>query len=94
MNPITAAASSALARDIPGVAKHNPVIRNRGGKDKSLNKDEMTEYKSRIEVGTTTAFGNGGMRDVELLKHLESTEDIASLEQRWVGSWATSLRAK
>ena len=94
MNPITAAASSALARDIPGVAKHNPIIRSRSGKDKSLNKDEMVEYRSRIEVGSTTALGNGGLKDVDLLKHLETTEDIASLEQRWVGSWATSLRAK
>lgn len=97
-NSITAAASAALARDIPGVSKYNPHMRaGRGGsgKDKSANKDEMPEYKSRVDISTASALGSGGGdNDIEFMRHLEMIPEVASLEQRWEGSWVTSLRAR
>ncbi|KDQ62635.1 hypothetical protein JAAARDRAFT_189929 [Jaapia argillacea MUCL 33604] len=92
-NPITAAASSAISRDVSGVAKYNPLARSRVGKDKSANKDEMPEYRSRVEIGSTSGLGGGGDVDVEFVKHLEDVSEVANLEQRWVNSWASSPRA-
>ncbi|KAG5644777.1 hypothetical protein DXG03_007685 [Asterophora parasitica] len=76
---ITAAASAALARDIPGVSKYNPLGRStsgRGGvsgKDRSRNKDEMTEYRSRVDITSASKLGTGGGNvDVEYMKHLET----------------------
>lgn len=95
INPITAAASSALARDIPGVSKYNAALgRSRAGKDKSMNKDEMPEYRSRVEVGGTIGSGPGGEGDVDLMRHLETPAEIAKLEQRWVASWSVPLSAR
>ncbi|KAF7298798.1 hypothetical protein MIND_00827400 [Mycena indigotica] len=99
-NSITAAASAALARDIPGVGKYNPLGRSqRGGpgssvkKDKSANNDEMPEYRSRVDITTASAHGTGGGEvDVEHMRHLENLSEIANLEQRWGSSWAMSLR--
>ncbi|RXW25361.1 hypothetical protein EST38_g502 [Candolleomyces aberdarensis] len=94
-NSITAAASAALARDIPGVGKYNALARstsNRGyGKDRSVNKDEMTEYRSRSEVSKAAV---GGERDVELLNSLEEVDSISRLEQRWENSWIPPLQTK
>lgn len=87
---ITAAASAALARDIPGVGKYNALGRNRAGKDKSANKDEMPEYQSRVQTG----IGGGIDTDTEFIRHIEDIGQVASLEQRWVNSWKTSLRTK
>lgn len=96
-NSITAAASAALARDIPGVGKYNPLARSttgRGyGKDRSVNKDEMTEYRSRSEIAQTAGAG-GGEPDVELMNSLEEVGEVASLEQRWENSWVTPLQTK
>ncbi|KAJ7143498.1 dynactin p62 family-domain-containing protein [Mycena crocata] len=85
---ITAAASAALARDIPGVGKYNPLAHSkRGGganKDKTANRDEMPEYRSRVDVVAASGLGTGGGEaDVEYMRHLEN---------RWVSSWATSLQ--
>ncbi|KAJ7615057.1 dynactin p62 family-domain-containing protein, partial [Mycena polygramma] len=95
-NSITAAASAALARDIPGVSKYNPLARSgRGGsnKDKSTNKDEMPEYRSRVDIASASARGTGGGEaDVDYMRHLENVGEVANLEQRWVSSWATSLQ--
>ncbi|KAF9483489.1 dynactin p62 [Pholiota conissans] len=97
-NSITAAASAALARDIPGVSKYNPLARStsgRGGsgKDRSKNKDEMPEYRSRVEISKPSATGGGGGEaDVELMSHLEDIGYIATLEQRWVNSWVSPLQ--
>ncbi|KAJ7746579.1 dynactin subunit 4, partial [Mycena metata] len=97
-NSITAAASAALARDIPGVSKHNPLGRStRGGggsnKDKSVNKDEMPEYRSRVDIVAASGLGTGGGdSDVEYMRHLENVTEVANLEQRWINSWATSLQ--
>lgn len=97
-NSITAAASAALARDIPGVSKYNPLTRStsgRGGsgKDRSKNKDEMPEYRSRVEISKPSANG-GGEPDVELTSHLEDIGSIATLEQRWVNSWVSPLQTQ
>lgn len=96
---ITAAASAALARDIPGVSKYNPLARSTssrsvGGRDKSLNKDEMPEYRSRVEISKSNGHGVGGETDVELMKHLEDIGEIATLEQRWMYSWVTPLETQ
>ena len=99
-NPITAAASAALARDIPGVGKYNPLARStsgRGGstKDRSVNKDEMLEYRSRLNISKASAHGTGGGDvDVELLRRLDDIGHSATLEQRWLNSWASPLRTR
>ena len=99
-NSITAAASAALARDIPGVSKYNPLARStsgRGGsnKDRSRNKDEMSEYKCRMDITAAGRIGNGGGEaDVDFMRHLETVAEVASLDQRWTSSWATSLRTQ
>ena len=97
-NSVTAAASAALARDIPGVGKYNPLTRSQrggSGKDKTANKDEMPEYRSRVESSTASTLGSGGGEaDVDFMRHMESISEVASLEQRWEQSWATSLMTK
>ncbi len=96
---ITAAASAALARDISGVAKYTPSLArsasSRSGRDRSVNKDEMPDYRSRLDIATASIVGSGGGdADVEFMKHVENVGDVASLEQRWESSWATSLRTR
>ncbi|PFH53409.1 hypothetical protein AMATHDRAFT_73583 [Amanita thiersii Skay4041] len=95
---ITAAASAALARDIPGVSKYTPLSRStsgRGGRDRSVNKDEMPEYRSRMDITTASTIGTGGGEaDVEFMKHIETINEVASLEQRWGSSWVTSLQTR
>lgn len=101
-NSITAAASAALARDIPGVSKYNPLARStssRGigvsGRDRSVNKDEMAEYRSRVEIAKASVVGTGGGdADVEFMRHLENVSEVASLDQRWENSWVTSLQTR
>ncbi|TFK52164.1 hypothetical protein OE88DRAFT_1627825 [Heliocybe sulcata] len=95
MNPITAAASSALARDVPGVGKYTPLSRSRLGRGdrSSTAKDEIPEYKSRVEIGAVSGLGAHGESDVEFVKHLENMEEVAELEQRWMNSWANSTQA-
>lgn len=89
----TAAASAALARDVPGVGKYNPLTRSRVGRDRTANKDEMPEYKSRMEISILGQLGSeGDGSDVEALRRMEIAEEIASLEQRWGNSWTTSLK--
>ena len=66
------------------------------GKDRSYNKDEMTEYKSRLDIVTVSGGvhkGGGGESDVELLRGLETVETVAEVEKRWESSWASSLVA-
>lgn len=95
---ITAAASAALARDVPGVSKYNPLARSTSGRsarDRSVNKDEMAEYRSRMDISTASKMGGGGGDvDVEYMRHLETVGEVASLEQRWTNSWATSLQTQ
>ena len=100
LNSVTAAASAALARDIPGVSKYNPLARStsgRGGsgKDRSRNKDEMIEYRSRVDISKASAYGTGGGEvDVEFMSHLEDIGQVATLEQRWVSSWVNPLQTQ
>ncbi|EKM51670.1 uncharacterized protein PHACADRAFT_150266 [Phanerochaete carnosa HHB-10118-sp] len=98
MNPITAAASSALARDIPGVARYMPhaLSRSRSGRDKNANRQEVPDYRARVEIGAITtgyALGGGAEPDVEFMRHLETVEEVATLDQRWGNSWVTSPRS-
>ena len=99
-NSVTAAASAALARDIPGVSKYNPLARStsgRGGsgKDRSRNKDEMVEYRSRVDISKASAHGTGGGEaDVIYMSHLEDIGQVATLEQRWVNSWVNPLQTR
>ncbi|KAH7914243.1 dynactin p62 family-domain-containing protein [Hygrophoropsis aurantiaca] len=90
---VTAAASAALARDIPGVSKYNPHTRSRAGRDRTVNKDEMPEYKSRVEMGLFNQLGSGGDEgDVDFMTHIETASEVAKLEQRWGNSWVSSLK--
>ncbi|KAF9562592.1 dynactin p62 [Agrocybe pediades] len=99
-NSITAAATAALNRDIPGVSKYNPLARStsgRGasGKDRTINRDEMPEYRSRVDITKASIHGSGGGdADVEFMTRLQDIGQVATLEQRWVNSWATPLQAK
>ena len=86
VNPITAAASSALARDIPGVEKYTPAPRGR--RDKGP-RDEIHEYRSRVEVGGTKQGAN-----VDFMRRLEEVSQVAALSQRWANSWTTTLRSR
>nr|GAT49287.1 predicted protein [Mycena chlorophos] len=96
-NSITAAASAALARDIPGVGKYNPLGRSQRGaprEKKVVEKDEAPDYHSRLSIMTASAHGTGGGdADVEYMRHLENVNEVATLEQRWGSSWAMSLRS-
>jgi hypothetical protein len=92
-NPITAAASNALARDIPGVARYNPLTRSHR-RDKTAPKDEMPEYRSRLDVASVGTVGAGGEADVDFLRHLETVDEVASLDQRWFSSWAAPLQMR
>lgn len=91
----TAAASAALARDVPGVGKYNPLARSRASRDRTANKDEMPEYNSRMEIGVLGQLGSeGDDSDVDALRRMENMEEIASIEQRWGNSWTTSLKTR
>ncbi|KAI0696266.1 dynactin p62 family-domain-containing protein [Cytidiella melzeri] len=94
-NPITAAASSALARDIPGVAKYTPQAgRSRSSREKA-NRNEVPDYRARVEVGSSNfTMGGGGETDVEFVRHLEDTGEVATIEQRWENSWINSLQTQ
>ncbi|KAJ7451630.1 dynactin p62 family-domain-containing protein [Mycena latifolia] len=79
------------------IVKYNPLARSgRGGgshKDKTANRDEMPEYRSRVDIVSASARGTGGGEaDVDYMRHFENVSEVASLEQRWVNSWATSLQ--
>jgi hypothetical protein len=86
VNPITAAASSALARDIPGVEKYTPTPRGR--RDKGA-RDELATYRSRVEVAGTKDAAN-----VDFMRRLEQVTQVAALNQRWASSWMTTLRSR
>lgn len=89
VNPITAAASSALSRDIPGVAKY---ASRRSRSDKNSHKDELPLYRSRFESSANDILAQGGGEsDVNLLENLEDIVEVATLDQRWISSWTPSL---
>lgn len=45
-----------------------------------------------MEVGNAAALS--GEVDVEFLTHLETVDEVASLEQRWTNSWVSPLRSR
>jgi dynactin-4 len=93
---ITAAASAALARDIPGVAKYNPTrsARGAGAREKSTgDEDEVPTYNTRLKCADGKENW-GGDADVERMRHIETIGEVATLEQRWSSSWTMSLRTE
>jgi dynactin 4 len=93
-NPITVAASAALSRDVPGVAKFNPLRSSRSstGRDKGPDQEEeLPPYKTRLKCSDGKGSW-GGDTDVEWMKHIEAVEAVATVEQRGSSSWAMSLR--
>ncbi|KAI5120131.1 hypothetical protein M0805_001899 [Coniferiporia weirii] len=95
VHALTAAASSALARDIPGVGKHNPSVRSgRANRARHGSKDDLPVYRARVEVSGASGLGAGGSGDAELMRRLETPADVSKLEQRWSGSWAESLHVR
>lgn len=94
VNPITAAASFALARDIPGVGKYS-VRHHRSRSEKNVNKDELAPYKSKFQVGADEGLGyGGGEADVEFISKIGEISEVATVEQRWGSSWTNSLYAR
>lgn len=95
VSALTAAASSALARDIPGVSKYTPSLPMRGARGvrgtQKGNKDDVPAYRARVEAAGSSGMGAGGEADAEVMRRLEVPEKIARLEQRWGSSWADSL---
>ncbi|KAH8109297.1 dynactin p62 family-domain-containing protein [Phellopilus nigrolimitatus] len=99
MNAITAAASSALARDIPGVGKYiTPPARgssSRAGRAaRHGSKDDMPIFRARVEISGSSGLGAGGDGDAEMMRHLELPAEVSRLEQRWTSSWAESPQAR
>lgn len=48
-----------------------------------------------MDISTASKMGGGGGDvDVEYMRHLETVGEVASLEQRWTNSWATSLQTQ
>ncbi len=87
LNPINAAASSALARDILGLRKK--------GVDSNASGDEYGGfYKSRADC---VSGREESIAEVEWLKNLTQEEftlgEVASLQQRWTSSWTQSMRS-
>lgn len=104
-NPITAAASSALARDVPGLHQpirgvsgrtySNPKAPARANASKGWDDWDSVIYKSRLEVA-----GSGvGIRiesELDWIKALDEEHGVgrvAEMEQRWLSSWTQSLKA-
>ncbi|KAF8606989.1 dynactin p62 [Ceratobasidium sp. AG-I] len=94
-NPITAAASHALAREVHGVPRHQlSKTAGRTGKSKALG-DPWDAYQARNSAsgGDSAVGATGGAEDVEWMRNLECIEDVAPVEARWDASWSGSLRA-
>lgn len=79
LNPITAAAPSALACDTLGVGKYALAPHDR--RDKGV-QDEIHGYHSRVKVGGTKEGAN-----VDFMQRLEEVLQVAALSQRWANSW-------
>ncbi|CAE6429976.1 unnamed protein product [Rhizoctonia solani] len=93
LNPITAAASHALARDVRGVPRLNKGA-GRSNKMKSP-VDPWDSYIARSPAagGDANMGASGGPDDVEWMRNLDNIEDVAPVEARWDASWSGSLRA-
>ncbi|KAF8324319.1 dynactin p62 family-domain-containing protein [Cantharellus anzutake] len=87
LSAINAAASSALAREIPGLRKKRV--------DSNTSKDEYGGfYKSRADC---VSGREEHIAEVDWLRNLTQEEftlgEVASLEQRWINSWTQSLKS-
>ncbi|KAG8762972.1 hypothetical protein FRC12_008779, partial [Ceratobasidium sp. 428] len=94
-NPITAAASHALAREVHGVARHQLAKgTGRTGKSKPRG-DPWDNYVAHgpSSGGDTGGGSVGGFDDVEWMRNLEHIEEVAPVEARWDASWSVSLRS-
>jgi dynactin-4 len=91
LNPVTASASSALSREIPGVSKFS---RSRSGRVEKPTKEDFPEYRSRIEVGIGGFGLDQGDEDAEFMRLLEEINETAPVEQRWTSSWTPSLHSR
>ncbi|CAE6490205.1 unnamed protein product [Rhizoctonia solani] len=94
-NPITAAASHALAREVHGVPRHQS---NKGtGRQNKTNTraDPWDSYIARNPAsgGDSNVGASGGPEDVEWMRNLDNLEDVAPVEGRWDASWSGSLRS-
>lgn len=94
-NPITAAASHALAREVPGVSKHQ-LSKGAGRSSKSKPRvDPWDNYVARSPAsgGDAAVGASGGPADVEWMRNLDYIEDVAPVEARWDASWSSNMRA-
>lgn len=92
LNPAAAAASSALAREIPGVTK---FARTRSGRvETKTMKEDLPEYRSRNTVGLGSYGLDHGDEDIEFMRLLEEIGETAPIEQRWSSSWTPSLHSR
>jgi dynactin-4 len=87
INPIHAAASSALSREIPALkfTSRRSAAARPTGRDKPT-ADELPVYKPRISAATS-----GGIAveaELEWLRGLDTLQDIAPVNSRWETSWA------
>ncbi|KAG9019273.1 hypothetical protein FRB90_004542 [Tulasnella sp. 427] len=104
-NPITAAASSALARDVPGLHQpirglsgrtySNPKAPSRGVGAKTWDDWDAAVYKSRLEVaGSGVAIRIESELDwMKTLDEGSGVEQVAAVERRWLNGWTQSLKA-
>ncbi|KAG8711875.1 hypothetical protein FRC09_020373 [Ceratobasidium sp. 395] len=87
-NPITAAASHALAREVHGVARHQ-LAKDTGRTGKSKPRgDPWDNYVAHgpSSGGDTGGGSVGGFDDVEWMRNLERIEEVAPVEARWDAS--------
>lgn len=95
-------ASSALARDVPGLRQStrssggrtysNPKAPSPGLKGKDA--WDSVAYKSRLEAAS--GVGMGQENDIEWVKELDEKngiEAVADVEQRWLSSWMQSMKS-
>jgi dynactin-4 len=95
-NPITAAASHALAREVHGVSRHQSS-KGAGRSSKSKSRvDPWDNYVARSPAsgGDASIGASGGPEEVEWMRNLDRIEDVAPIEARWDASWSSSLRAR
>ncbi len=103
-NAIAAAASSALARDVPGLRQgprtaggrtfSNPKIPSKEVRGNSPDLDNAV-YKPRLEA----AAGVGMSMELELdwikkLDTINGINEVSEVEQRWLSSWMPSMKAR
>ena len=87
INPIHAAASSALSREIPALkfTSRRSAAARPAGRDKPT-ADELPVYKPRIAAATSG--GIGADAELEWLRGLDTLQDVAPVNSRWETSWA------